>query len=105
MRWIKKKKILLWFAAIAISVVFVSEGLLVDSNIWCIGWEDPPQEDPDTALEGCLSKVKWDPCLSFCLSVCLSVLSVSTLCVCNLCGPVGLRFVRPGRSQVPVLFS
>jgi hypothetical protein len=41
-------KILLWFSAMAVSVVFVSEGLLADSKILYIGWEDPPQRDTDT---------------------------------------------------------
>jgi hypothetical protein len=38
----------LWFSAMAVSVVFVSEGLLADSKILYIGWEDPPQRDTDT---------------------------------------------------------
>ena len=39
---------LLRFVAMLVSVVFVSEGLLVASNISCVGREEPPQEDPDT---------------------------------------------------------
>jgi hypothetical protein len=42
------KKILLRFVAMVISVVFVSEGLLMNSNILCIVREDSLQEDPDT---------------------------------------------------------
>jgi hypothetical protein len=40
-----KQKNLLWFAEMSFSVVFVSEGLLADSNIWCISQENP--QDPD----------------------------------------------------------
>jgi hypothetical protein len=39
---------LLRFVAMLVSVVFVNEGLLVASNISCVGREEPPQEDPDT---------------------------------------------------------
>jgi hypothetical protein len=51
----------------------VSKGLLMNSNIWCVGQEGPSQEDTDTIHT---SEVKWDPCLSVCVSVsvCPSVL-------------------------------
>ena len=43
--WINK--ILMQFAVMVISVVFMSEGLLTNSNIWYIGQEDPAQGGTD----------------------------------------------------------
>jgi hypothetical protein len=43
-------KILMGFAAmVAVYVILVSKGLLMNYNIWCIDREDPPQGDTDTA--------------------------------------------------------
>jgi hypothetical protein len=34
-------------AMVVVSEVLVNEGLLTNSNIWCVGQEGPPQEDTD----------------------------------------------------------